>query len=443
MPKSKLKVIFIILVIFAAIVIMMKRKINLGLDLKGGSRIVLEAQDTPAVKVDNNSMLGVIAVVRNRVNGLGVGEIPISRKGFNQVVVELPGIKEPERALKLIGETALLEFVEAEWAPEGNLTKEQIETLGGKGAYLSKVQNIDSNGNIIDEKPIILKKTVLTGADLKIANPGTDQYGKPIVNIEFTKNGTQLFREVTSRNVGKPLAILLDKKVISAPKVNEPIPSGKAYISGSFTVKEMHDLVVQLKAGSLPVPLKVVENKIVGPTLGKDSLEKSKIAGIIGFVLVVSFMLFYYRYLGLLADLALVIYVLLTLASLNIINATLTLPGIAGLILSIGMAVDANVLIFERIKEEIQLGKTLKSSIDAGFHRAWTTIIDSNVTTLITAVALFWLGTGSIKGFAVTLSLGILISMFSAVFVTRVFVDGFSELSAFRLDIERYKTTQK
>lgn len=443
MPKSKLKVIFVILVVFSALVVMMKRKINLGLDLKGGSRIVLEAQDTPQVKVDNNSMLGVIAVVRNRVNGLGVGEIPISRKGFKQVIVELPGVKEPERALKVIGETALLEFVEAEWAPGSDLTKKQIETLGGKGAYLDKVQTLDDHGNVLDEKPIILKKIVLTGADLKSANPGTDQYGKPIVNIEFSKKGTDIFRGVTSRNVGKPLAILLDKRVISAPKVNEPIPSGKAYISGNFSVKEMHDLVVQLKAGSLPVPLKVVENKIVGPTLGKDSLEKSKIAGIIGFILVVVFMLLYYRYLGLLADIALVIYVLLTLASLNIINATLTLPGIAGLILSVGMAVDANVLIFERIKEEIQTGKTIKSSIDAGFHRAWTTIIDSNVTTLITAVALFWMGTGSIKGFAVTLSLGILISMFSAVFVTRVFVDGVSELTAFRLDIEKYKLTKK
>lgn len=439
MGKSKLKIMFVIVIVFISLVIMIKRKINLGLDLKGGTRIVLEAQDTKTVKVDNNSMMGVIAVVRNRVNGLGVGEIPIARKGFKQVVVELPGVKEPGRALKVIGETAMLEFVEAEWAPGDNLTKEQIETLGGKGAYLSKVQSMDNNGNVVDEKPIILKKTVLTGADLKSASPGTDQYGKPIVNIEFTKKGTQLFREVTSRSVGKPLAILLDKKVISAPKVNEPIPSGRAYISGNFGVKEMHDLVVQLKAGSLPVPLKVVENQIVGPTLGKDSLEKSKVAGIIGFVLVGLFMVFYYQLLGLLADFALVIYLLLTLASLNIIGATLTLPGIAGIVLSVGMAVDANVLIFERIKEEIKGGKTVKTSIDAGFHRALTTIIDSNVTTLITAVTLFWLGTGSIKGFAVTLSIGILVSMFTAIFVTRIFMEGMTDTEAFRKNLEKAK----
>ena len=434
--RSKLKAMFIIVIVFFAIVVMVKKKIILGLDLKGGARIVLEAQDTPQVKVDHDSMLGVIAVVRNRVNSLGVGEVPISRKGFRQVVVELAGIKDPDRAIKLIGETAMLEFVEAEWAPSSDLTKEQIKILGGEGAYLDKVKQFDKNGTLVDEKPIILKKSVVTGADLKRVGPGTDRFGKPIVNIEFNAKGTKAFAKATAGSVGKPIAILLDKKVISAPTVQDPIPSGKAYISGSFSIQEMHDLVIQLKAGSLPVPVKVVENKIVGPTLGRDSIQKSKVASIIGLVLIVLFMFFRYRLPGLMANIALVIYVLLTLAALNVLNATLTLAGIAGIILSIGMAVDANVLIFERIKEEIRSGKTIKTAIDAGFSRAFKTILDANVTTLITAVTLFWLGTGSIKGFAVTLSLGILVSMFTAVFITRILIDGISDIRAFKLEVK-------
>ncbi|MFA4859057.1 MAG: protein translocase subunit SecD, partial [Candidatus Margulisiibacteriota bacterium] len=232
--------------------------------------------------------------------------------------------------------------------------------------------------------------------------------------------GANLFGTVTARSVNKPLAILLDKKVISAPNVNEPIPSGRAQISGSFSIEEVQDMVIKLKAGSLPIPVKVVETRIVGPTLGKDSIDRSKVAGLIGFALVVAFMIMYYRLPGMMADVALAIYVVMVFGLLALIHTTLTLPGIAGILLSIGMAVDANVLIFERLKEELREGKTLKMSIDASFTRAFSAILDSNVTTIMAAVALFWLGTGTIKGFAVTLTVGILASMFTAITVTRM-----------------------
>jgi preprotein translocase subunit SecD len=253
--------------------------------------------------------------------------------------------------------------------------------------------------------------------------PGVDDFGNPEVNLEFNAKGAALFSSLTAANVGKPIAILLDKKIISAPNVKEPIPSGRARISGNFSVDEVQDLVIKLKAGALPVPVKIVETRVVGPTLGKDSMDKSKVAGIIGSILVMVFMASFYRVPGLVANLALVLYVIFVFGILALLGTTLTLPGIAGFLLSIGMAVDANVLIFERFKEEVRLGKTLRMAIDASFNRAMTAIVDSNVTTLISALILFWLGTGTIKGFAVTLSVGVLCSLITAVTITHLFMN--------------------
>lgn len=421
----KWRVLIILLLVTGAFFLLNNKPLNLGLDLQGGMRLVLEAQDTDKIKVDNDAVIGVLGVIRNRIDSLGISEPLIQRKGKRQVIVELPGIKEPERAIKMIGDTALLEFVSAEWAPgdASLLTDEKIKKLAGDNARIDKVQYFDNAGNVVKEVPIILKDTVMTGAALKNSIPENDQYNRPVVGIEFTSEGTKQFRDVTAANVGRPLAILLDGRIISAPNINEPIPGGKAIISGGFTSAEVRDLVIKLKAGALPVPVEIVENKIIGPTLGKDSIEKSLRAGIYGFIIVALFMLVYYRLPGFMAVIALLIYLVLDLAVLSFLGATLTLPGLAGIVLAIGMAVDANVIIFERLKEELRAGKAVKAAVDAGFSRAFMTIIDANITTIITGLVLFLLGTGTIKGFAVTLCIGILVSMFSAIFVSRVLME--------------------
>ncbi|MDD5455880.1 MAG: protein translocase subunit SecD [Candidatus Margulisbacteria bacterium] len=418
---NKIRFFLWLLSIAAIVLVLQKVPVNLGLDLQGGMRLVLEAEDTPTVKVDENAMLGVVSVIRNRVDGLGVSEPLIAIKGKRQVVVELPGIKDPKHALALIGDTALMEFIEAEWLPGNapNISTQDLQIIGGEGAKLSTYIIRDNNGNITKELPIILKKSVMTGSDLKWAGPSVDQYGKSVVSIEFTPEGARKFADVTARNVGKPLAILLDGNIISAPNISEPILGGKAQISGSFTVQEVQDLVIKLKAGSLPVPVKILEKKEVGPTLGKDSINKSIIAGIIGYILVAIFMILFYRYLGFVAVIALLFYLFLNIAVLNLFHVTLTLPGIAGIILGLGMAVDANILIYARYLEELRSGNTVMNSLENGFKRASVTIIDSNVTTLITAIVLFWFGTGSIKGFAVTLSIGIVLSMITALYLTK------------------------
>ncbi|MDD5382395.1 MAG: protein translocase subunit SecD [Candidatus Margulisbacteria bacterium] len=421
---NQLRILIILAILGVSAYIIFKLPINLGLDLQGGTRLVLEGQATEKVKVDDDSMAGAVAVIRNRIDALGVTEPIIQRKGTNQIVVELPGVKDPDRALKIIGDTALLEFVEAEWAPadESRLTPAKLKEFYGAGAYLDKVKTV-KNGQTISDRPIVMKRAALTGALLKGAWPGVDEYGNPVVDIEFNGEGTQAFADVTSRNVGKPIAIVLDKKIISAPNVREPIPSGRAQISGDFNIEEVQDLVIKLKAGALPIPVKPVETRVVGPTLGKDSLDKSKVAGLVGFMLIVAFMFIYYRLPGFLADVALVIYLFIVIATLCLIHATLTLPGIAGIILSIGMAVDANVIIFERLKEEMRLKKTIRNAIETAFDRAFAAILDSNVTTIIGAATLFFIGTGTIKGFAVTLSVGILVSMFTALVITRMLLE--------------------
>lgn len=380
---KRLRVTSIFVVIFIAIILSfpLNEKINLGLDLQGGSHIILECVDTPNAPVDNDAVNRVLEIIRNRVDQLGVSEPVIQRQGAKRILVQLPGVDDPEAAVEVIGKTALLEFKNEEG------------------------------------------ETQLTGAHLLNAKESFDQFGRPIVLIEFDKIGAKEFGEATKNNVGKILAITLDGKEISAPVVQEPILDGKAQISGKFTLESAKNLAILLRAGALPVQVEILENRSIGPTLGRDSISKGIKAGLIGLILILLFMLIYYKGFGLIADFALVVCMLLIVGALAGIKATLTLPGIAGIILTIGMAVDANILIFERIKEELRLEKTFRASIDAGFRKAFRTIFDANVTTLIAALALFYFGTGPIKGFAVTLSIGILASMFTAIVVTKIVLE--------------------
>ena len=366
-----------ILGIFAYYILPLATSIKQGLDLQGGTHVVLEAVDTPEAKVDEDAVQRVVKIIEKRVNEIGLTEPIIQRQGDRRIIVELPGIKEPEKAIEMLGKTALLEFQD------------------------------ESN------------TTVMTGKDLKDAKAEIGQNKNSVVSLEFSAEGTKLFADLTTKNVGKHISILLDKKVLTSPVVNEPIPSGKAIITGSRSIEEAQELAILLRSGSLPVKVDVLEMRTVGPSLGQDSKEKSKVAFAIGVGAIVIFMLLFYRLSGLVANITLMLYVLMLLFALKMLNATLTLPGIAGIILSMGMAVDANVLIFERFKEEYRAGKTLRAAMDAGFNRAFATIFDSNLTTLLAVAVLFFLGTGPIKGFAITLGLGIVLSMFTAITVTK------------------------
>lgn len=366
-----------IIVVFGLYISPLALSIKQGLDLQGGTHIVLEAVETPDTKIDDDALNRVVKIVDKRVNELGLTEPLVQRQGAKRVIVELPGIKDPEKAIDMLGKTALLEFVD----PTG--------------------------------------QTVLTGKDLKDSQAQMGQGNKPVVALEFSSEGTAKFADLTTKNVGKPIAILLDKEMLTNPVVSEPIRGGKAVITGNRSMEEAQNLAILLRSGALPVKMKIVENRTVGPTLGQDSKDKSVKAFMIGIAGTVLFMLLFYRVSGLIADIALLLYVLMMLFSLKMLNATLTLPGIAGIILSVGMAIDANVLIFERFKEEIREGKTLRAAMEAGFSRAFATVFDSNMTTIVAAVVLFFLGTGSIKGFAITLILGNVLSMFTAVTVTQ------------------------
>ncbi len=351
--------------------------IKQGLDLQGGSHVVLQAVETKEFKVDDDALNRSVKIIERRINGLGLTEPVIQRQGKDRIIVELPGVKDPENAIAMLGRTALMEFK-------------------------------DDQGNV-----------VLTGKDLKDARAQVSQGNAAVVGLEFNDEGAKKFAELTARNIGRTIAIELDGKVLTAPVVQEAITGGRAQISGQRSIEEAEQLAILLRSGSLPVKIEVLENRTVGPTLGQDSKEKSIKAFFIGIAAIYVFMLVFYRLAGVVADIALLLYVMLLLLTMRYLGATLTLPGIAGIILSIGMAVDANVLIFERFKEEIRKGKTLRSAMGSGFSRAIITILDSNITTLMAAAILFYLGTGPIKGFAVTLSLGTLLSMFTAVTVTK------------------------
>ncbi|MDD4152378.1 MAG: protein translocase subunit SecD [bacterium] len=427
--KSPAKALMLMAIVALSAYFISTIPLNYGLDLKGGTRLVLQLKDTENLKVDANVVRDVKEVMRNRVDGLGITEPLLQVKGNRDLIVELPGIKDARKAADMLQTLAMMEFrhIPSEWKNKMQFYTDDSGQVVYK--FMDDGKEVPLAQVLQDSPPVI------TGGNLqrKQISAQFDQNGNPIVSFALDKEGAKKFRDFTTRNVGETLAIVLDNKIISAPNVNEPITEGRGQISGGFkTLEEAQDLAVLLKGGSLPVPVEIVENRTIGPTLGQESISKSKTAAIIGIAAVALFMLTYYTVPGLLANLALIVYTLLVMAIMAGLHATLTLPGIAGIILSVGMAVDANIIIFERIREELRTGKALRSAVNAGFKRAFTTILDSNVTTLIAAVVLFIWGTGPIKGFAVTLSLGILVSMFTAIVVNRYFIDLFSSLKRVR-----------
>jgi SecD/SecF fusion protein len=423
---------------------------NLEIDIQAeeGSfpRIFLSLTGEEVDFIRKNAVTQSLEIIRNRIDQFGVAEPVIIRQGTDEIVVQLPGVKDPERALSLIGQTAQLEFklldeetVEDPWQlisqaqnsgkwQQGDSRKKlnlalQNQLPQGTEIYFEK--NIDPQTGAETKTPLLIKSQVMmTGEMVKNAQVrvgGT--FNEPYVALDLTGRGGRIFAQVTEKNVGKRFAIILDDVVRSAPVIREKILGGSAQITGNFTYEEATDLAIVLRVGALPAPVEIIQNLTVGASLGKDSIDKGLMSGLLGTVLVLVFMIIYYRLSGVIANLGLVINIFLLFAGLAALGATLTLPGIAGIILSIGMAVDANVLIFERMREEFAIGKSVKSGVEGGFDKAFWTIVDSQVTTLITALALFLFGTGPIKGFAVTLSLGIIFNLISTLFATRLVYD--------------------
>jgi len=396
---------------------------KLGLDLQGGSHLLYEADLSNIEEKDySQAMEGLRDVIERRVNLFGVREPVVQVQeaaGHHRLIVELAGIIDPAEAIRQIGQTPFLEFKEPRPPEETQKILDKKKEIEGK--EMTEIEKIP-DWQISFEDPYF-KTTSLTGRYLKKAEVGFEQNTpKPLILIEFNNDGAKIFEELTSRNVGNPIAIYIDQILISAPVVQEPISGGKAQITGKFTVNEAKELARNLNAGALPVPIKIISQQSVGPILGKISLEKSLRAGIIGFLAVILFMIVFYRLPGLLASISLMIYLVLLLSLFKLIPVTLSLAGIAGFILSLGMAVDANVLIFARMKEELLEGKNFVISLSEGFSRAWPSIRDSNFTTLIVCLILFGFGTSFVKGFSLTLGLGILVSMFSAIVITRYFL---------------------
>ncbi len=367
-------------------------KINLGLDLKGGVYVVLEAQKEAdsngnIAEINSDDMARLVEVLDRRINGLGVAESRVQLSGLDRVIIEIPGVTDTEQAVNMIGKTALLEF-----------------------------KLVGQNGELYE--------TGLTGRDLEKADVSFDQLGRPQISFSLNKDGQDLFGEITKNNIGKQLAITLDGEIQSAPTIQSAIPGGQGQITGSYTLEEAKSFATLLNAGALPVKAEILETRSVGATLGTDSIERSAKAAMLAMGLIVLFMIIFYRLPGLIASIALANFGLVAFGILNYFGAVLTLPGIAGLILSLGMAVDANVIIFERIKEELRNGNSMTKSVNAGFGKAFSAIFDSNVTTLIMTTILFTLGTGPVKGFAVTLTIGTLASMYTAIVVTRLLLKG-------------------
>ncbi len=385
---------------------------------KGIWRVVLVLDSRQAEQERKGAIDKALETIRNRIDQFGVAEPEITLQGTDRILIQLPGIKDPQRAIDLIGKTALLEFKLVD--EEGNLD-EALKGNAPEGSIIFYQRYVDPKTGGVKKTPFLLKeKTLMTGEVLKDARVTLDtQFNEPYVALEFDDIGAKLFEQITGANVKKRLAIILDDNVYSAPVIQERIAGGRAQITGRFDMKEAGDLAIVLRAGALPAPVKIIEQRSVGPSLGQDSIRKGIISTLISAALVALFMIFYYRVSGAIADIALILNILFVMGTLAIFRATLTLPGIAGLVLSIGMAVDANRLIHERIKEELRWGKTVRAAIDEGYRRAFITILDSNVTTLIAALFLYQFGTGPVRGFAVTLSIGILANIFTAVYVTR------------------------
>ncbi len=416
----KWKVLLIIVIVAACIwrAYPLDQKINLGLDLQGGMQMLLQIEtDKVPAEHRQDASERVVEIIRNRIDEFGVREPVITKQGKDQVVVQLPGVTDRERAKEIVGKTAHLEFkLVSENADALKNAQEGKPTEGFD--YAESKNSKGANTNLLLES-----KSLLTGDHLTNASVGFDQYGQAIVQLQFDKEGAKIFDQITFQNTGKQLAIVLDGKVHSAPVIRDRIPNGQAQISGNFTSAEASDLALVLRAGALPAPVHVIEERTVGPTLGRDSVQKGVRAGLIGTGLVFIFMPIYYLLAGVIANVGLMVYVIMVIGSLAFLQSSLTLPGIAGFILSIGMAVDANILISERIREEREAGKPPRAAISAGYHRAFAAILDSNVTAFITAIILLIFGTGPIKGFAITLGLGQIASMFSSLTVTRVIFD--------------------
>ena len=374
-------------------------------------------------RIEKLALDQAVETMRNRIDQFGVSEPEIRVQANNRILVQLPGVKDTRRAIDLIGKTALLEFklVNDQFDP-GKITEAEL----GANLEILYEQTRDPETNaVVSRRPYVLeKKSLMTGEYISNANVRfNSQFGEPYVSLEFNAQGAKLFDQITAASVKRRLAIILDNTVYSAPVIQERISGGQAQVSGRFSAKEAHDLAIVLRAGALPAPIKILEQRAVGPSLGRDSIRNGFVSVVVGFILVVIFMVVYYRLSGLIANLALILNILFVMSILALAQATLTLPGIAGIVLTIGMAVDANVLIFERIREELRLGKTPRAGLDSGYAKAFLTIMDANITTLIAAIVLYQYGTGPIKGFAVTLSLGIISSLYTAIFVTRLVFD--------------------
>jgi preprotein translocase subunit SecD len=400
----------------------------LGLDLRGGMQVILKADLPEGSEITSESLQVARQILENRSNGLGVSEVVFQVAGSNRIVGEFPGASNAEDVIEQIKQTGVLEFVDIGDNLYNFLPGDEIITDFASTTKVTAVPSPESLATDPDSgetaKPVF--HTVMTGIDLKsvaVNSPIANTYE---IDFELTSNGREVFAEHTANNVGKFLAIVLDNKLVSAPTISNAITEGTASITGSFTIDEANALAVQLRYGSLPIPLVVEQIRVIGPTLGQDSLEKSLIAGLVGFILVALFMAIFYKVPGILADFSIIIYALITFALFRLIPVTLTLPGIAGILLSTGSALDANILIFERLKEELRNGRTLSQAIELGWKRAWPSIRDSNIATIITCAILFWFGStfgaSFVKGFAITLALGVGVSLFSAIFVTRTFL---------------------
>ncbi|MDE2142489.1 MAG: protein translocase subunit SecD [Elusimicrobia bacterium] len=415
-----------------------KYLVNLGLDLKGGTHMVMELE---VDKLDpkttlNDAMQQAIEIIRNRVDQFGVAEPLIVRQGARWIVVQLPGVTDSAHAKELVGKTALLEFRMVDESEKGRQALSKMLEAGnpfvGTAVSTAAAKLVPEGLSLVSGKDgtayLVHNEVPLTGAQLETARVETGgEYGMPVVAFKFKPEFGAKFSALTAANVGKRMAIVLDGVVYSAPVIKGRIGGGSGIIEGQFTPEDAKSLAIVLRAGALPAPVKVIEERVVGPTVGEDSVKDGLRSSIIGFTLVVLFMLVYYRMSGFVAIIALGLNLMLMLATMSYMRSTLTLPGMAGIILSLAMAVDANVLIFERIREELRLGKPVKTALSVGYDRAWSAIIDSHVTSLISSAFLFQFGTGPIKGFAVTLSIGLVLSLFTATVVTRMIFEYFME----------------
>jgi preprotein translocase subunit SecD len=387
---------------------------SLDIKTEAGNLVRLTVTEPALVERVRQSVEQSIQIIERRVNELGTVEPLIQRQGIDRILVQVPGLQDPTRLKEILGKTAKLDFrmvdvsMPAEQELQGRVPQED-EIL------YSSTQ---------PRTPYLVEKRILvSGGDLTDAQPGFDQRtSEPVVNFRFNTSGARKFAQVTQENVGKPFAIILDNQVISAPVIREPILGGSGQISGSFTVESANDLAILLRAGALPAPLTIIEERTVGPGLGQDSIAKGRLSSYVGAAMVIIFMLVTYGLFGLFANIAVAINVAMIFGILSLLNATLTLPGIAGIVLTVGIAVDSNVLIYERIREEVRGGRTPINAIDAGFTRALATILDSNITTFIAAAVLFYIGTGPVRGFAVTLGIGIITTVFTAFTLTRLIV---------------------